>query len=151
MQVEDHIRIELGDWVLLGSDAAVIRHEVFVLEQGVSIEIELDSFDAVSLHAVAYDTAGRALATGRLLPDNHIGRMAVLRQARGLGIGGQILERLVQRGVQEGRSHFVLGAQTHARGFYQAHGFVVEGAEFIEAGIPHVMMSRLEKIGGAHR
>jgi predicted GNAT family N-acyltransferase len=142
MQERNHVRIELGDWHSLRADAMNIRNEVFVVEQAVPVEIELDAFDAVSVHAVAYDAAGNAVGTGRLLPDNHIGRMAVSRRARGQGIGGQLLEALLAHGIREGRTHFVLGAQIHARGFYEAHGFVAEGAEFMEAGIPHVMMAR---------
>jgi predicted GNAT family N-acyltransferase len=145
MQDKNHVRIELGSWDSLNADATSIRNEVFVLEQAVPVEIELDAFDAVSLHAVAYDAAGHAVATGRLLPDNHIGRMAVRKQARGLGIGGMLLEALLAHGIREGRTHFILGAQIHARGFYEAHGFVVEGAEYMEAGIAHVMMVRGEK------
>lgn len=123
--------------------AAPIRHEVFCLEQNVPKEMEWDAMDAASAHAVAYDAAGTACGTGRLLPDGHIGRMAVLKPARGAGIGGLILERLIDEARSRGMAAVVLHAQTQVRGFYEAHGFHGEGDEFIEAGIRHVYMRRL--------
>ncbi len=83
-----------------------------------------------------------ALATGRLLPDGHIGRMAVLKPWRGRGIGGAILARLIERARERGDSEVVLSAQVHATAFYRAHGFAEEGAEYLEAGIPHRDMRR---------
>jgi predicted GNAT family N-acyltransferase len=136
------IRIVLGDWRTLRPDASGLRHEVFVIEQNVPPEIEMDEFDEVSLHAVAYLADGGAIATARLLPDNHIGRMAVRKSARGQGIGGRVLAALVERAAQEGRPSVVLNAQTHARAFYEAHGFSAAGPEFMEAGIAHITMTR---------
>ena len=135
------IRITLGTWDRLREDATSVRHEVFVVEQRVPVEVELDDDDAVSVHAVAYDTDGTAVGTGRLLPDGHIGRMAVRKRAR-LGVGGQILDALIGQGHGDGHRMLVLHAQTHAAGFYEAHGFQVEGEEFMEAGIAHVVMTR---------
>ena len=96
------IRITLGTWDRLREDATSVRHEVFVVEQRVPVEVELDDDDAVSVHAVAYDTDGTAVGTGRLLPDGHIGRMAVRKRARGLGVGGQILDALIGQGTATG-------------------------------------------------
>jgi predicted GNAT family N-acyltransferase len=73
------VTVELGPWETLRAQAAPIRTAVFVEEQRVPAEIEIDEFDPVSLHAIARDREGRALGTGRLLPDGHIGRLAVLR------------------------------------------------------------------------
>ncbi|MDQ8031654.1 GNAT family N-acetyltransferase [Bordetella genomosp. 1] len=137
------IRIVLGTWDRLRDDASTVRFEVFVQEQAVPPEIELDDDDAVSVHAVAYDAANRVLGTGRLLPDGHIGRMAVRKLARGTGVGGQILDALIQQGHGDGHRMLVLHAQSHAKGFYEAHGFQAEGDEFVEAGIPHVVMTRV--------
>src|SRR5690606_1655981 len=86
------IRLAVGPWSDLRHDASSIRQAVFVDEQSVPLELEYDDADAVCLHAVAYDAAGSPLGTGRLLPDGHIGRMAVHRHARGLGVGGAILD-----------------------------------------------------------
>lgn len=135
-------RIELGGWATLQASAAPIRHEVFVHEQHVPIEEEIDALDALCVHAIAFDAAGRALATGRLLPDGHIGRMAVLKVARGQGLGSAILSALVHQARQKGFAEVVLSAQTHAKGFYLRHGFVAEGAEYLDANIPHILMRK---------
>ena len=74
------MRIELGDWQSMQAWAEPLRFAVFVEEQNVPADIELDSFDALSVHAVAFDASGEAVGTGRLLPDGHIGRMAVAKQ-----------------------------------------------------------------------
>lgn len=135
--------IRLGDWATLGQDATAIRFEVFVDEQKVPAEIELDDMDAVCLHAVAYDGAGKAIGTGRLLPDGHIGRMAVRQPGRGTGVGGAILTLLMDKARARGDAAVVLNAQTVAAPFYARHGFVQMGEQFEEAGIAHVEM-RLE-------
>ncbi len=132
--------IRLGDWATLGQDATAIRFEVFVDEQKVPAEIELDDMDAVCLHAVAYDEAGKAIGTGRLLPDGHIGRMAVRQPGRGTGVGGAILTLLMDKARARGDAAVVLNAQTVAAPFYARHGFVQLGEQFEEAGIAHVEM-----------
>ena len=132
--------IRFGDWTALQADAKTIRFEVFVQEQHVPAEIELDDMDAVCLHAVAYDAAGTPIGTGRLLPDGHIGRMAVRQSARGSGIGGALLQALMAQARARGDKQVVLSAQTQAAPFYQRHGFSVDGEEFFEAGIAHIQM-----------
>lgn len=136
------VRIVLGTWDRLRDDAYQVRHEVFVVEQAVPPEIELDDDDALSVHAVAYGPDDTPMATGRLLPDGHIGRMAVRKPARGTGIGGQVLDALIEQGHGDGHRMLLLHAQTHARRFYEAHGFLAQGEEFMEAGIAHVAMIR---------
>jgi predicted GNAT family N-acyltransferase len=132
--------IKLGDWNTLSTDAKLIRFEVFVQEQNVPAELEMDNMDAVCLHAVAYDEAGTPVGTGRLLPDGHIGRMAVRKPGRGKGIGGELLRALMAQARARGDKAVVLSAQTHAAPFYERHGFNVDGEEFFEAGIPHINM-----------
>ncbi|TFW27105.1 GNAT family N-acetyltransferase [Duganella callida] len=134
--------IKLGDWGTLSADAKLIRFEVFVEEQGVPAELEMDAMDALCLHAVAYDAEGMPVGTGRLLPDGHIGRMAVRKIARGSGIGGELLQALMAQARTRGDKLVALSAQTHAAPFYQRHGFDIEGEEFFEAGIPHINMQR---------
>ncbi|AHV92931.1 GNAT family N-acetyltransferase [Bordetella holmesii] len=138
------VRIVIGTWDRLREHATSVRHEVFVLEQNVPTEIELGDEDAVSVHAVAYDLEDRPVGTGRLLLDGHIGRMAVRKSVRGTGVGGRVLDALIEQGHGEGEGHrmLVLHAQTHAKAFYEAHGFRADGDEFVEAGIPHVVMVR---------
>ncbi|MFJ3054750.1 GNAT family N-acetyltransferase [Herbaspirillum sp. NPDC087042] len=134
------MNITVGNWETQRAHAQPIRFEVFVDEQKVPAEIELDEMDALCIHAVAYDEAGQPLATGRLLPDGHIGRMAVRRAGRGQGVGGAVLQALIQAARERGDREVVLNAQTHAAPFYARHGFVREGEEFMEAGIPHITM-----------
>lgn len=135
-------RIELGDWHSLRARAEPVRFTVFVTEQGVPPELELDEFDAPSLHALAIDADGTVLGTGRLLPDGHVGRMAVLQSARGRGIGSALLQALVEAARARGGREVVLSAQTHALGFYGRHGFVAEGETYDDAGIAHRLMRR---------
>lgn len=139
-QTHSGIRIELGNWVEFGGAARMIRGEVFIDEQRVPVELEWDDLDAVALHAVALDADGRALGTGRLLPDGHIGRMAVRRDARGNGVGAAILASLMQASRQRGDAESRLNAQTHAQAFYARFGYRGEGEEFDDAGIPHIHM-----------
>jgi predicted GNAT family N-acyltransferase len=130
------LRIVLLDWGAARPEASSIRLRVFVEEQHVPAEIELDERDAESLHALAY-LEGRAVGTGRLLPDGHIGRMAVLREARARGVGSAILGRLVDEAARRGLRELALSAQTHAIPFYRRHGFSPRGEVYEEAGIPH--------------
>jgi len=138
--VTDRLRVELGDWPAMRARAGQVRYRVFVEEQKVPAEIELDEFDPVSVHALAFDAGCRALGTGRLLPDGHIGRMAVLREARGAGVGSALLRALMKAARARGDREVLLSAQTHAIPFYERFGFAVEGDEYDDAGIPHRMM-----------
>lgn len=137
------ISVRLTTWEDARDEASRIRFAVFVDEQHVPAEIELDAHDPQCVHALATDATGRVLGTGRLLPDGHVGRMAVSREARGRGVGGAILEALVEAARARGDREVVLNAQLQAAGFYRAHGFVEEGAEFDEAGIAHRAMRRV--------
>jgi predicted GNAT family N-acyltransferase len=132
--------IRFGDWTALNADAKIIRFEVFVEEQKVPAELEMDQMDAVCLHAVAYDASGMPVGTGRLLPDGHIGRMAVRKPGRGTGVGSALLQGLMAQARARGDKQVMLSSQTHAAPFYERHGFVIEGEEFFEAGISHINM-----------
>jgi predicted GNAT family N-acyltransferase len=134
-------RIELLSWERARARAMPIREAVFVAEQGVPAELEMDEFDADCLHALAYDGA-KAVGTGRLLPDGHIGRMAVLKEFRGKGVGGAVLDSLIDAAKRRGDRELALSAQVHALAFYRAHGFKPVGEVYQEAGIPHQAMTR---------
>lgn len=136
----DGCHIRLGDWAALGEQAREVRTEVFLAEQKVPVELEWDDMDAVSLHAIATDSSGNLLGTGRLLPDGHIGRMSVRRHARGQGVGSAILAALMRAARQHALPEVRLNAQIHAEGFYARFGFEREGEEFPDAGIPHIHM-----------
>jgi predicted GNAT family N-acyltransferase len=132
--------ITLGDWPQQATGARAVRQQVFVIEQKIPLELEWDQMDAVSLHALACDSARQAIGTGRLLPDGHIGRMAVSMACRSHGIGAALLQTLMAEARQRGDQSVLLHAQTSVVGFYQRFGFVGCGDEFIEAGIPHLLM-----------
>lgn len=138
----DDFGVVAGDWESLGSEAGAVRESVFIREQGVPPELERDASDPVSRHVVARDANGTAIGTGRLLPDGHIGRMAVLAAWRGQGVGRALLERLLDEADAIGMMQLVLNAQVPACGFYRRFGFVEEGGEFIEAGLRHRTMRR---------
>ncbi|TAM90851.1 MAG: GNAT family N-acetyltransferase [Candidimonas sp.] len=135
-------RITVGNWHSARRDATAIRAEVFVREQHVPRELELDARDADSIHALAYDGI-LAIGTGRLLPDAHIGRMAVRKPYRRRGVGSLLLEALLAEARRRGDGEVVLAAQLHAIPFYRRHGFVAEGAVFLDAGIEHITMRQL--------
>jgi predicted GNAT family N-acyltransferase len=137
-----NVTIKIGAWSELQPFAQAIRYAVFVVEQNIPVELEWDDMDAVCLHAVAYDEKGQSLGTGRLLPDGHIGRMAVKKRARGAGVGGAILEALIKAAQERGDRAVMLNAQTMVESFYIRHGFSREGEEFVEADIPHIAMRR---------
>lgn len=134
--------VEESEWGHLGAAAGRIRETVFVAEQGVPAEMEYDRWDPASLHALARGPAGEPIGTGRLLPDGHIGRMAVLKDWRSRGVGTILLLHLMDAARRRGIEHLVLNAQTSAEAFYRRFGFAPEGVEFMDAGIPHVRMTR---------
>lgn len=143
---EPMIDVRLGDWATLGADAKAIRTAVFIDEQKIPQEMEWDEADHGCVHAVATNRLGMALATGRLLQDApgiaRIGRMAALQALRSSGVGRRVLDALVDAARVRGDTEVVLNAQTSAASFYARAGFTPRGAEFDEAGIPHVEMAR---------
>lgn len=135
------VLIRLDDWHVLEPMLRQVRTAVFIVEQGVPEALEWDEHDAASLHALALinsEVAGCA----RLLPDGHVGRMAVLPGFRGQGVGSELLVRLIEAARGRNMTLLQLHAQSHAAGFYRKAGFVPEGLEFEEAGIPHIRMLR---------
>ncbi len=134
--------VRLCQWDEARAEARRIRELVFVREQGVPLALEMDDQDAHCDHALALTDDGRAVGTGRLLPDAHIGRMAVLKEWRANGVGALLLQALIEQARQRGHTRVCLNAQSYAAGFYRRYGFEVSGSEFMEAGIPHVAMQR---------
>jgi len=141
MSLPTGFKVRPASWQRDLAQLQELRRTVFIVEQQVPESLEWDEFDAVSLHALALDVHDRAIGTGRLLPDGHIGRMAVLHEWRGRGVGGTILEFLVDCARRQGHAVLHLNAQTHAIGFYERHGFITHGEEFQDAGIPHRHMT----------
>lgn len=137
----EKVHITLVDWNDAAGVLTALRTEVFVVEQRVPAELELDGRDADCIHVAAF--AGDDLVgTGRLLPDARIGRMAVASTWRNRGIGGRMLAALVEAARRRGEVEVRLAAQHAAVDFYGRHGFTPVGPEFIEAGIVHQHMVR---------
>jgi predicted GNAT family N-acyltransferase len=126
-------------------DSVAIRHEVFVQEQGVPMALEVDEAEPRAIYFTGYDDQGRALATLRLLPESyglHVQRVAVRQEARGRGLGREMINAAIAYGRHEGIAKLMLGAQVHATGFYTKLGFqLTDKPEFMDAGIRHREMA----------
>lgn len=125
-------------------DALAVRIAVFVDEQGIPREEELDEYDEGAVHCVAYE-GGEAVGAGRLvLLDGYgkIGRMATLAEYRGRGVGAGVLRTLEDEGAVRGVREFRLSAQVTARRFYERAGYAATGDIYDEVGIPHVAMTK---------
>ena len=139
-QHHDTGRVELTDWTTTGSAIRAIRETVFIHEQGVPVELEWDGLDSACAHVLAWNNRGEAIGTARMQQNGTIGRMAVLKDWRGRGVGRALLRTFLDLATRRGLSRVTLSAQTHALGFYERAGFDVVGEPFIDAGIPHRKM-----------
>ena len=128
-------------WCAAETQLAAVRRTVFVDEQRVPEALEWDGRDAECVHVLATALNGAPIGSGRLLPNGHIGRMAVLKDWRGQGVGGALLAALIAAAREAGHARAHLNAQVHALGFYALSGFVAEGPVFDDAGIPHRAMT----------
>ncbi|TCB60357.1 GNAT family N-acetyltransferase [Acinetobacter terrae] len=131
--------IRTGSWDELQNDAKLIREQVFIHEQQIAAEDEWDAEDAVSVHFVVYDQ-DQPIATARLLKNNSVGRVAVLKSHRGVGIGKLLMQQIIQQAKHEQREFLKLSSQVHAMQFYTGLGFKVEGEQYLDCGIPHIDM-----------
>ena len=129
-------------WQASQAQLRAIRAKVFIEEQGVPQELEWDGLDEHAYHVMALAADGTPIGTGRLLQDGHIGRVAVLKEWRGKGVGKALLDLLLVVANKMGYEEVKLNAQVRVLDFYQGRGFVAQGKEFMEAGIPHVAMTR---------
>jgi predicted GNAT family N-acyltransferase len=134
------VAIGRADWRRDSEALREVRRRVFIEEQGISREDEWDGQDAGAVHFLATQD-GVPVGTARLLPSGQIGRMAVLAELRGKGIGRQLLDAAVEAARDAGLHEVFLHAQRTAEGFYAAAGFHARGPGFMEAGIPHVDMN----------
>lgn len=151
--------VKTGDWLTLAPYALPVRLKVFVQEQLVPLEMEVDQWDPLALHAVVFDQDGAALATGRLVSEQsghgseptpsspaiavgRVGRVAVMAAYRGHGIGKLVMATFIQEAIERGIKQLTLHSQLTATGFYEQFGFRIVGNVFEEAGIPHVEMWR---------
>ncbi|WP_408953616.1 GNAT family N-acetyltransferase [Lysobacter sp. Hz 25] len=135
--------VAVADYAAALAALRSVREAVFVQEQQVPAEIELDAHDPLCQHVLALDAEDRPIGTGRLTPDRRIGRMAVLAGWRGRGVGEALLDALIERARQLGWRELSLHAQASAIGFYARRGFLPFGERFVEAGIDHQSMRLL--------
>jgi predicted GNAT family N-acyltransferase len=150
LPVGEHEEMELSTIVEiratdpLMSAVYALRHEVFVVEQGVPEELEVDEDDTVAAHLAALSD-GNVIGTLRIVRHERtvkIGRMAVSVSLRKKGIGRELMDFAAATASRGGAEEILLGAQLTAREFYKRLGYVEEGAVFDDAGIPHVMMRK---------
>lgn len=135
-------RVEAIDYAVGRDDLRRVRETVFVQEQQVPLEEERDALDPLCQHVLARDGEGRPIGTGRLTPERKIGRMAVLAEWRGQGVGDALLLALLEQARERRWPEVALNAQVSAESFYARHGFIPHGERFIEAGIEHQAMRR---------
>ena len=122
-------------------DICKIRYKVFVDEQNVPEELEIDGFDDDAVHVLVM-LDDKTIGTGRILSDGHIGRVAVLKQYRGQGVGKLIMKKLIESAKDNQLESLWLSSQWYARGFYIDLNFECIGEKFEEAGIDHIKMIR---------
>jgi len=128
------------DWRASTDPLRRVREAVFIQEQGIPAELEWDAGDADAVHLLACTREGTPVGVIRLKPDGRIGRMAVLKEWRGMGIGGRLLNAVLEQAVAAGFDRVHLHAQKDVVPFYARRGFRSVGGPFDEAGIPHQAM-----------
>ena len=135
-------QVEAIDYASGLEELRAVRETVFVQEQQVPIEEEWDALDPLCRHVIARDQNRLPIGTGRLTPERRIGRMAVLTEWRGQGVGEAMLAALIEQARNLGWPTVSLNAQVSAEDFYARHGFIPHGERFYEAGIEHQSMRR---------
>ncbi len=142
----DSLQIKLVETEAEMEGALGVRFRVFVGEQNVPMEEELDEVDATATHAIVLN-GGEVVATGRVFYRDEdsaarIGRMAVDIEYRRQGIGGRLLQFLEDEATAQGVTTYILNAQVYVKDFYAAHGYTERGQEFLEADIVHILMRK---------
>ncbi|MEO0416210.1 MAG: GNAT family N-acetyltransferase [Verrucomicrobiota bacterium] len=135
-----NIRISQATWEADKEPLMAIRHQVFIVEQQVPPEIEIDEADPEAIHFLALEHSGKAIGTCRLLLTGKIGRVAVLKPWRGKGIGRNLMQAAMQHAAERGLQMVSLDAQCSSREFYEKLGFEGVGEIFEEVGMPHIKM-----------
>jgi predicted GNAT family N-acyltransferase len=134
--------LEIVRWADDRPRIEIVRRAVFIEEQAIPEAEEWDDSDPLCWHLLALAPNRDVVGTGRLDPAGKIGRIAVLPQYRGTGVGAAIVSHLVELAARQGLTQVYLNAQTSALNFYERLGFRAEGPEFDEVGIPHRRMRR---------
>lgn len=138
--MKHNFTIKVASWQTHAELLKAVREEVFIKEQHVPVDLEWDGLDAGARHLLALNTAGEAIGCARLPGDGSIGRMAVLKPWRGLGVGTALLKKAVELYRQQGVAKITLSAQMHAIPFYEKADFKVCSAPYLDADILHVDM-----------
>jgi predicted GNAT family N-acyltransferase len=143
MDSPENVRISLADWERNSAVIRGVRNTVFSVEQGISETLDFDGRDQDCVHVLAQIGESEIVGTARMLPDGHVGRIAVHKQWRGQGVGTQLVEYLAAVARDRGFAEIHLHSQVQAAEFYSGLRFVVRGETFMEAGIEHVLMVRI--------
>ena len=136
------MRIVRASWDRDNTTLRHVRYLVFVEEQSVPLDLEIDGLDPACVHVLAYDTEGSAIGTGRITPEGKIGRLAVLADHRRVGVGAAVARELLAVAAERGHQEVEADAQETAIPFWEKMGFVAQGETFMDAGIPHRKMVR---------
>lgn len=146
----DHLKLIVADWSTLKKAASYVRQQVFILEQGFPSDSDLDHRDADAQHIVAFDTqkntgnnyhnGHNALGTARLISTGQLGRLAVIKQYRGQGLGQMIVKTLINYARAQNYNQMFLHAQITTIDFYKRLGFNAEGKSFFELNVEHILM-----------
>lgn len=142
VNAEDEVQIRLAAWETDRAAIRAVRNSVFSVEQGISERLDFDGRDHECTHVLARLDDGESIGTARMLPDGHVGRIAVQKPWRGKGVGTRLVECLSEVARDRGFSEIHLHSQTQAAAFYSRLGFETRGDTFMEAGIEHVLMVR---------
>ena len=143
--LEVPIYIIEADWAEYKAPLVQIRTQVFIAEQHVTADLEWDGLDDTALHLLALNEMHEAIGCARLLPDGSIGRMAVLKDWRGRGVGSMLLNAAIKLHRQQAAKTIQLSAQMHAVPFYEKAGFAVCSPPYLDANILHVEMRLISK------
>lgn len=131
--------------------AAQIRTTVFVEEQGLPLEEELDEYDDEAIHWLIVAPGEEPIATGRIIscqegcqmrPVAKIGRIAIKKSMRGLKLGNLLMQEILRVAIEEGYDQAILDARTDVVPFYEKLGFITEGDEFMECNTPLYRMRK---------
>ncbi len=138
--MKNNFIIQQVSWQTHASQLRTVREQVFIYEQHVPLALEWDGLDDTAQHLLALNSAGEAIGCARLPGDGSIGRMAVLKPWRGIGVGSALLRNAILLYRQQGLKNITLSAQVHAISFYEKLGFKVCSEPYLDANILHVDM-----------
>ena len=139
-RLKDNFVIQLVTWQTHAAPLKAVREEVFIKEQHVPVALEWDGMDETAQHLLALSAADEPIGCARLTGDGNIGRMAVLKPWRGLGVGCALLTKAVSLYQQQGAERITLSAQMHAIPFYEKFGFKRCSEPYLDADILHIDM-----------